>query len=1321
MILSYTKKFLRWTFLAVGVLVALFIIVLATVMIFEIKINLSSFNPKVESAATEALGRRVNIEGSIELVPTLWPTLEVAGLRIANPEHWDTPDFARVNQARLKISLIPLIFGKIRILELASEGIAVFLERKADGQVNWSFDVEGEPSEEKEEPPGPPDIRRIPNVELLEISIRQATVKYRDGVSDKSYEFEIEELVGNAALDEPLQLTIQGAFQKQEFIVFLRGGNLADLFAQKQPWPLDISAEVVGASLKASVVLGKASLKDKEIDFTFKLSGNRFEELEPLFASLIPQVGSFNLSGRFDVSGLKYKLSELRGSVGETTFTGDFDFCLSQKLPTLSGSLSVQTVDLAPFLATSKEEETSDSKPPRDELDQQSFTLDVLQSLDADVEVTIGKIVNAPADIRNASIILAIHDSTLKAPIEFTINDSIFNGGLELKALDDIANLTFDLKAHEINAGGLARSLTDNGEIEGKIDRIEISASGKGSSLEALINRLNFKFGVYQADLSYRNVSDGEPAKLVIDIAEISLVDGKEIVMITEGTLLNERFKVEFSGGGLNVLRDDESWPINLSASVAGAKLNVVGEIANLNNSRTVNLKLEIKGARIGDLTNWTGVNPSSEASYSVIGNLFLTKNEWRLTSITASIGQTSLSGEIGMRRTDPQPIFIADLDFDTLDVGELGDIFKSDEPKKEQVGKKAFTINMPILPTQLEITDADIDINIKRVVLEPSDITNVSLSSRIRNGKVNESPFQASIGETMFTGYMSLDMTGDVPEIILNLKSNHVNIGTLLDRLEIAEGVEANVEHLTVNLLIKGRSIRRILEQSRFTAEVKNGEWTLRDQNTGGSVEIHIVSSTTRASPDQPILFELKGLIDNIPIEIGMQTLMLADFTDTIDKLPVTIRVEGVAAQIELDGEVTLPVESYISDFKLTFSGELLDGLNELVDVSLPPIGPYSFSGQFSVLESGYYLSDLDVRVGQSSLTGESSLETIGIRPRLDIDLSANTIQINDFDVGDWSPVEKDSQQGANGEEIEPEIQASSAQEEPESILSPSVMRSFDSRISVNIEKVLLGEGRLGSGSLTVTQEAGKFSFDSHVDTPGGPASLTLGLEVNESDVSAEAIAKIERLDYGILARSIDPDADVDGLIDLDLNLKSRAKNSSMLMENASGYINFAVMPGNLKAGIFDLWAANLLFAVFTAVISESKSKVNCLVARFIMKDGLMEEETIVIDTTKVRVSGDGEVNFKTQEVFLRLKPHAKRPRFFSVAIPIIVDGSFSDFSVDVTTVGLLASVIRMGTSVVVVPIQWLIQGELPADGKDVCEAPMKSSGDLNCTKIGH
>jgi len=398
-----------------------------------------------------------------------------------------------------------------------------------------------------------------------------------------------------------------------------------------------------------------------------------------------------------------------------------------------------------------------------------------------------------------------------------------------------------------------------------------------------------------------------------------------------------------------------------------------------------------------------------------------------------------------------------------------------------------------------------------------------------------------------------------------------------------------------------------------------------------------------------------------------------------------------------------------------------LLDGLNELVDVSLPPIGPYSFSGQFSVLESGYYLSDLDVRVGQSSLTGESSLETIGIRPRLDIDLSANTIQINDFDVGDWSPVEKDSQQGANGEEIEPEIQASSAQEEPESILSPSVMRSFDSRISVNIEKVLLGEGRLGSGSLTVTQEAGKFSFDSHVDTPGGPASLTLGLEVNESDVSAEAIAKIERLDYGILARSIDPDADVDGLIDLDLNLKSRAKNSSMLMENASGYINFAVMPGNLKAGIFDLWAANLLFAVFTAVISESKSKVNCLVARFIMKDGLMEEETIVIDTTKVRVSGDGEVNFKTQEVFLRLKPHAKRPRFFSVAIPIIVDGSFSDFSVDVTTVGLLASVIRMGTSVVVVPIQWLIQGELPADGKDVCEAPMKSSGDLNCTKIGH
>jgi len=60
---------------------------------------------------------------------------------------------------------------------------------------------------------------------------------------------------------------------------------------------------------------------------------------------------------------------------------------------------------------------------------------------------------------------------------------------------------------------------------------------------------------------------------------------------------------------------------------------------------------------------------------------------------------------------------------------------------------------------------------------------------------------------------------------------------------------------------------------------------------------------------------------------------------------------------------------------------------------------------------------------------------------------------------------------------------------------------------------------------------------------------------------------------------------------------------------------------------------------------------------------------------------------------VELELVPKPKKPQFFSAATPIHVKGSFSDFSVGVRPEDLMGTVIRFVTSVVVVPLQRLIE----------------------------
>jgi len=58
-----------------------------------------------------------------------------------------------------------------------------------------------------------------------------------------------------------------------------------------------------------------------------------------------------------------------------------------------------------------------------------------------------------------------------------------------------------------------------------------------------------------------------------------------------------------------------------------------------------------------------------------------------------------------------------------------------------------------------------------------------------------------------------------------------------------------------------------------------------------------------------------------------------------------------------------------------------------------------------------------------------------------------------------------------------------------------------------------------------------------------------------------------------------------------------------------------------------------------------------------------------------------------------------------FSAETPLQVQGAFSDFSVGVSPGALLGTTIRIITSPVVVPFQWVFTKRPPADGEAACQ----------------
>ncbi len=102
------------------------------------------------------------------------------------------------------------------------------------------------------------------------------------------------------------------------------------------------------------------------------------------------------------------------------------------------------------------------------------------------------------------------------------------------------------------------------------------------------------------------------------------------------------------------------------------------------------------------------------------------------------------------------------------------------------------------------------------------------------------------------------------------------------------------------------------------------------------------------------------------------------------------------------------------------------------------------------------------------------------------------------------------------------------------------------------------------------------------------------------------------------------------------------------------------------------------------------------------------MKPEHFLLDTSKMRVHGKGEVNFKTNAINFHLTPTPKSAQFFSLATPVTIDGTIFDYNVGTTTTAVLGTVFGVVSSVVTVPFQWVFTDNLETDGKTACSEAM-------------
>jgi AsmA protein len=151
---------------AISGFVALLVLIAVALLLF---VDANAYKPRLEAAASEALGMEVKIGGrmGLGLFPSLSVTLEDVHIRNRGT------DLISAKEARLGIDLLPLLHKQVRIAKIALKQPSVSIEQDRDG--NYNFETQQ-------------TTGTLPALDLAKVSISDGTLRYADKKSGEGFE-----------------------------------------------------------------------------------------------------------------------------------------------------------------------------------------------------------------------------------------------------------------------------------------------------------------------------------------------------------------------------------------------------------------------------------------------------------------------------------------------------------------------------------------------------------------------------------------------------------------------------------------------------------------------------------------------------------------------------------------------------------------------------------------------------------------------------------------------------------------------------------------------------------------------------------------------------------------------------------------------------------------------------------------------------------------------------------------------------------------------------------------------------------------------------
>lgn len=584
------------------------------------------YKERIEAAVSQTTGRKFTISGPVHF--TLFPALglRAQNITLSNPAGFHAAALASAGELRLGARLWPLLSGRLEVNEIVLDHPQIALEVDAKGHADWVL----------ARPPAKPATSDKPRAAAAAITahfsglrIVQGSVTYFNARSATSRRIDgIDATVAATELDAPASATGNFAYGGTTIAFDAKVPEARALF-DDQPSALDLSlkSDLLRATFKGDIAPDGSSSGHLTLD------APKLRDAGGWLGLKLPSGGGFqslSLSTDFAGENRIVLLNNLTATLDGAKIAGRMTLDTIDTVPSIEGALSVDRLDLNPYIAAAPRAPGAPSKPhPHEEgWGHDPLALDVLGKADARLDLTLGSLNVKHLKLGRSHVAVEVRGGVLDATLDhMELYGGAGNAVLHVDARKEPAFLNI-LELDNVALQPFFSDTIGVTQIAGT-GKIWLEVASHGGNADAIMHGLSGVGAIAFHDGQLRGVDLGQVARAIQ--AMLGSVEGKGA--FTDYKTMGGSFQV---ANGVLTSKDFQ---------LAGPLLQTSGEGRVDLGGRSIDFKIVPKAtAEIAKIKLTVGV------PFHIVG-------PWRHVSYKADLAAAAgslLNGLLGHHEQDP-------------------------------------------------------------------------------------------------------------------------------------------------------------------------------------------------------------------------------------------------------------------------------------------------------------------------------------------------------------------------------------------------------------------------------------------------------------------------------------------------------------------------------------------------------------------------------------------------------------------------------------------------------------------------------------------